>query len=84
MAGSYGHIVTRNGNLVSNETFVNMIENLGDAYEMAEELYGMIWYLAAAPYYGNPKETKEAVKRAQENYKRGLEMAKDVNRVLRS
>jgi hypothetical protein len=33
MAGSYNHIITEQGNLVSNETFVKMIENLGDAYE---------------------------------------------------
>jgi predicted DNA-binding protein (UPF0278 family) len=25
-----------------------MIENLGDAYEAAQECYGMIWYLANA------------------------------------
>jgi hypothetical protein len=48
MAGSYSHIVDNNGRLLSNEDFIDMIENLGDAYEMAEEMYGMIWYLAVS------------------------------------
>ena len=46
MAGSYNHATTKNGRLRSNESFVDMIENLGDAYEMAEEMWGMIWVLA--------------------------------------
>lgn len=46
MAGSYNHVVNHKGQLLNNENFVNMIENLGDAYEMAEEMYGMIWFLA--------------------------------------
>ena len=46
MAGSYEHATTDDGKLRSNESFVGMIENLGDAYEMAEEMYGMIWWLA--------------------------------------
>jgi hypothetical protein len=48
MAGSYNHAVTAAGNLRSNESFVDHIENLGDAYEMAEEMHAMIWYLASA------------------------------------
>lgn len=46
MAGSYSHATTDDGNLRSNKSFVQLIENLGDAYEMAEEMYGMIWWLA--------------------------------------
>jgi hypothetical protein len=34
MAGSYNHIVNNKGDLLNNERFVGMIENLGDAYEM--------------------------------------------------
>lgn len=41
MAGSYKHIIDEQGDLRTNESFVEMIENLGDAYEMAEEC----WYL---------------------------------------
>jgi len=82
MAGSYKHVVTQNGNLRSNESFVDMIENLGDAYEMAEEMYGMIWYIAY--HFGAPgaplSEVKAIVEVAQKNYKEGLEMAKEVNR----
>lgn len=47
MAGSYLHAVTDEGDLLDPEDFVDFIENLGDAYEMAEEMFGMIWWLAA-------------------------------------
>lgn len=46
MAGSYDHIVDEAGALLNPEEFRKMVENLGDAYETIEELYGMIWYLA--------------------------------------
>lgn len=77
MAGSYNHIITDRGNLVSNERFVNIIENLGDAYEMTEEMYGMIWWLANNEESYMPEAAVEA---ARKNYKEGLEMAKRANR----
>jgi hypothetical protein len=46
MAGSWDHMTTSKGKLLNNEQFTQMIENLGDAYEAAEECYGMVWYLA--------------------------------------
>ena len=46
MAGSYLHIVKKNGKLISNKKFPNMIENLGDAYEAIEECWHMIDILA--------------------------------------
>ena len=46
MAGSWRHMTTKSGKLRSNASFTGMIENLGDAYEAAEECYGMIWFLA--------------------------------------
>lgn len=46
MAGSWQHMTTPKGKLRSNTTFVQMIENLGDAYETAEDCYGMVWWLA--------------------------------------
>jgi hypothetical protein len=46
MAGSWQHATTKGGKLLNNERFCGMIENLGDAYEMAEEMYGMVWWLA--------------------------------------
>lgn len=82
MAGSYNHIVTEQGNLVSNERFANMIENLGDAYEMTEEMFGMIWYIAdnfGAPG-APPSEVKRIVEMARENYKEGLEISRDIHR----
>jgi hypothetical protein len=48
MAGSWRHATTKGGKLLNNENFVDMVENLGDAYETVEEMFGMIWWLAAA------------------------------------
>lgn len=77
MAGSYNHIVTNSGNLVSNETFVDIIENLGDAYEMTEEMYGMIWQLAVFLHPMDPEAQAYVVEEARRNYKSGLKAAKD-------
>jgi hypothetical protein len=74
MAGSYNHIITKQGNLVSNETFVQVIENLGDAYEMTEEMYGMIWWLAYTSNFSVP--AAEVVEMARKNYEEGLKLAK--------
>lgn len=77
MAGSYYHIVNEEGNFLSNDEFVGMIENLGDAYEMAEEMYGMIWYLAVS--IKKPDESiQQFVKRAVQRYKDGLGIAKEI------
>jgi hypothetical protein len=77
MAGSYNHVVTDEGNLRSNESFVDMIENLGDAYEATEEMYGMIWWLAnISPRTLDDSRPEELVELARQNYTEGLEMAK--------
>lgn len=75
MAGSYQHIVNDKGQLLNNENFVGMIENLGDAYEMAEELYGMIWFLATEmidPLKDSSYTPEDWVKEARKYYKLGL------------
>lgn len=77
MAGSYGHIVTPKGNLVSNETFTGMIENLGDAYEMTEEMYGMIWFLV---YSSGTDDPAAMVEDARKKYKEGLKFSKMIHR----
>lgn len=75
MAGSYKHITTQQGNLVSNETFAKSIENLGDAYEVVEEMYGMIWFLAHSP--DSCVDPAAAVEAARENYDEGLRLARE-------
>jgi len=66
MAGSYKHVTTNSGHLRS-DTFADMIENLGDAFEAVEELYGMVWWLAATS--GDPVA---AIEQARQEYKIGL------------
>lgn len=78
MAGSYNHIITDQGNLVSNETFIRKIENLGDAFETVEEMYGMIWFLAhecsGEDAYVDPQIAVEA---ARQHYEDGLQLARE-------
>lgn len=79
MAGSYLHAIDDDGNLDENMTMPNsggLIENLGDAYEAIEEMYGMIWVLALGiteAKGGDPKTyPAELVEWARKNYRDGL------------
>lgn len=85
MAGSWAHMTTKSGKLRSNESFTDMIENLGDAYEAAEECYGMVWFLAEAIAYRDdmlhlgsrrPPRDKilDAIRQAEANYRDGLKI----------
>lgn len=48
MAGSYQHCVTDDGKLLGPVMLRAMlVENGGHVWEAVEELYGMVWYLAA-------------------------------------
>lgn len=74
MVGSYNHCVDNDGNLLSNDRMMisgAMIENLGDAYEAIEEMYGMIWYLVK-----DHPDPVSAVEVARINYVEGLAFAK--------
>lgn len=81
MAGSYNHIVYEDGNLLDNDDFVGMIENPGDAYEMAKQMYGMIWFLAADISGSDAPNLPARVETARRNYKYGLEIAQSVQKV---
>lgn len=79
MAGSWNHMVTGSGKLRNNETFTGMIENGGDAYEAAEQCYGMIWWLAealAAVQDGTRGRARilDVIGQAREHYKDGLRL----------
>lgn len=76
MAGGYGHVVQKDGNLASNHRVTGMLENGGDMFETVEEMYGMIWFLAATYAYKDPRA---AVENARHQYREGLKMAKEVN-----
>lgn len=85
MAGSYNHIVKDDGSLRGNERALGMLDCYhGDVYECIEEMYGMIWWLAAkladdqinqGTDYTPPHAVlmKENVERARKNYRLGLE-----------
>jgi hypothetical protein len=76
MAGGYGHIVQKDGNLASNRRVAGMLENGGDVFECVEELYGMIWYLAGTHA---PDREKAVIEDARHHYQQGLKIAKEVN-----
>jgi hypothetical protein len=76
-------MTTGKGKLLNNENFTGMIENLGDAYEAAEECHGMIWYLAAElaatlsrDGLQEPvrQDSLDLIEDAQIHYKEGLEL----------
>lgn len=77
MAGSYNHVVTDSGNLGDSDQVNDMLENGGDVFEAVEEMYGMIWYLAAAAF---APETSAAarVEEARQNYQVGLRVSEDL------
>jgi len=64
MAGSYNHATT-NGRLRNWRTMSIATETGGDSYETIEEMYGMIWFLAA----GDAGRVEDA----RQNYKTGIE-----------
>lgn len=85
MAGSYNHCVRHqdedgHGELLANEDLLGMLENGGDVYEAIEEMYGMIWWLAAkiesdgdAEGYYRPAASQ--VEDARKNYQEGLRLS---------
>lgn len=82
MAGSYNLCVDKKtGKLLNSEEFSKMVENLGGAYEAVEEMYGMIWFLAAN-FVNNSDEIPLMIERAREQYKMGLNMSPGTDGVV--
>ena len=87
MAGSYNHCVTPAGNFSGGERGPRL-DDLGDAFEALEEMFGMIWYLAGEMLEMTPKTpeeravmVKEAVETARQNYKEGLRISKEIHKL---
>jgi hypothetical protein len=76
MAGSWQHMTTKSGKLRNNESFCDMIENLGDAYEAAEECYGMIQWLADRLSATTGSIQTDFIRQAEERYKEGLQIGR--------
>lgn len=74
MAGSWQHMTTRQGKLLNNERFCGMIENLGDAYEAAEECFGMIWWLASELAELTGASRRDIIAEAEGHYRDGLRL----------
>jgi hypothetical protein len=78
MAGSYNHCVTDKGKLRNPRGLAGMVETPGDMWEAAEEMYGMIWFLA--DYIARHEEdlghdastTAQWVERARQSYMEGI------------
>ena len=85
MAGSYKHVVDKDGKLLRSQDLVKMLETWsGDVYEFAEEAYGMIWWLAdrlANEACDYPPE--DYVEIARQSYKEGLERSPGTNGTLK-
>jgi hypothetical protein len=74
MAGSWQHMTTDTGELRSNESFCDLLENGGDCYEASEQCFGMVQWLAErlANHAGESREYW--IGRAEKHYKHGLEI----------
>lgn len=72
MAGSYSHITDDDtGRFIG----VDLIDNLGDAYEALEECYGMVQYLAQMASVFKLSGDKQAlIEEARQHYKDGLRL----------
>lgn len=77
MAGGYGHIVQKDGNLRTNLAISNALDNGGDVFETVEEMYGMIWYLIHENVKWSGKE-KAMIEEARRNSQTGLRVAKGI------
>lgn len=87
MAGSYRHVTSsKTGKLVAPTDSIGGVENLGDAYEAIEEMYGMIWWLASqwdhdldqlkgVGPYDVAASVAQFVEEARQNYREGLEVS---------
>jgi hypothetical protein len=68
----YSHIVDSEGRLLDPDRFSGAVPDLKGAYELAEQLYGMVWWLAAA-FQEHCIDLD--VEDARKNYKQGIEIA---------
>ena len=78
MAGGYGHIVQKDGNLRAPLMISNVLDDGGDVFETVEEMYGMIWFLVSQPDQWAGRE-KQMVEDARRQYQEGLKKAKEFN-----
>lgn len=77
-------MTTDGGKLRNSRTFNDMIENGGDAYEAAEECYGMLWWLAGqvvdltgpsgSTYPPDRELTLDVIRQAEAHYQEGLRL----------
>lgn len=80
MAGSYNHVVDKQGRLLQPEDICGMLEcHSGDVAEAVEEMYGMIWWLArqtegyfSESRYANDEGPAHWVEEARRSYREGL------------
>lgn len=81
MAGGWGHVTNDDGTPYAGGG--DCLENLGDINEFVEEVYGMVWWLAAhrarmrfATTSVTREQIMDVIKSAQENYRSGGHMGR--------
>lgn len=79
MAGSWNHTVEKStGKLLADRDIQGMLEcHSGDVSEYAEEVYGMVWWMATvfANAIGGPLTPEGIIEDARQNYRKGLEFS---------
>jgi hypothetical protein len=77
MAGSWRHMVKKNGKLRSPEHLVQMMDTQGDMVEALEECYGMIYWLANSVQMPGPITedlVSQRIENANDHYRDGVHL----------
>jgi hypothetical protein len=78
MAGSWTHLTTSTGRLRESPEINQNIDTLGDAYEVFEDCFGMVWWLAdrLVRSEGHPNPSRQQILRrirqAEKHSREGL------------
>jgi hypothetical protein len=81
----YRHVIGAHGELIDPDVYNDRIRDSGiDPYDIIEQMYGMIWWLADQKTLGDgPRQwpdvvwtVAEWVERARQSYERGLSAAR--------
>lgn len=79
MAGSWHHAIDEQGRLLNSFELSDMLENGGDVHEFAEEVYGMVYYLAGRLIAHEPGGLESLIEEARMNYREGISVSPGLN-----
>lgn len=79
MAGGWKHSVDDQGRLLSQDQLVDIMDTPGDWIEYAQEVYGMVYFLASALEVASGMPTDVSVKLASQMHTAGYKYSPGIN-----